>query len=658
MILRAYLRRMTHAVVAKNQFSGKRSGKGLGLVSCHQRAIAAACLLVLFPEAGSTAGDAIGKRNPRILMLHPYNENFPSSTLAAMGATKRLTEHYKRKFELYSDFLDLVRFPGAQYRRLVSSHLSQKYTQNKPDLIFALDAESLRFSLRQPHTFGPTVPIIFCCASPHTLQDLEVPSNVVGIVSEYDLRPTVELATRLQPHARHLFVIAGAGETDLRWVARARQQLIAYESHLEMTYLIGLERSALLDKVAAVPSSSIVLTLPIFKDSAGRPQIPREIIREVATVANAPVYGPFDTLIGEGIVGGYMDSYEAIGEAAADLAIQVLSGKDPRALPTVSSIPHRHIVDARQLARWSLSAANLPANTEVRFGKPSVWDQYRWHIIAICTALLLQGAALAWLFWERRRRRKTEVELQRRLMEVTHLNRSATAGALSASVAHELAQPLGAIQSSAEAAALYLHANPPNIKRIGQILENIQRDDQRAAAIIQHLRGLLKKKDAMELQEFDFNEVLRASLDVLRPEAVKRGVEINADQTTAPLPVRAEKVHVQQVVLNLVMNGMDALQNCPRGRQSILIRAESKDGSEVAVVVQDSGAGIPREALNEVFNTFYTTKSHGTGLGLSIARAIVETYGGRIWAENDPGGGAVFRFTLPLAKSSSKIVAV
>ena len=213
-------------------------------------------------------------------MLHPYNETFPSSTLAAMGATKRLTEHYGRKIEIYSDFLDLVRFPGAEYRRLVSSHLSQKYTQNRPDLIFALDAESLRFSLRQPYTFGPDVPIVFCCASPHTLQDLEVPSNVVGIVSEYDLRQTVELATRLQPDARHLFVVAGAGETDQRWVARARHQLIAYESHLEMTYLIGLERSALLDKVAAVPRSSIILTLPIFRDSGGRPYIPREIIRE------------------------------------------------------------------------------------------------------------------------------------------------------------------------------------------------------------------------------------------------------------------------------------------------------------------------------------------------------------------------------------------
>ena len=556
-------------------------------MSRHQHVIAVACFLIIFSKAAASASEP----HHRVLLLHPYNEKFPASTQAAVGATRRLMEHYGRRVEIYSDFLDLVRFPGEQHRRLASNHLSQKYTQNRPDLIFALDAESLRFLLRQPDTFGTEVPVVFCCASPRTLQDLRVPLNVVGIVSEYDLRQTVELATRLQPDARRLFVLAGAGETDKRWVDRARHQLAVYEPRLEMTYLIGLERTVLLDKVAAIPRSSIILALPIFRDSGGRPLIPREITREVAAVASAPVYGLFDTLIGQGVVGGYMDSYEAIGEAAANLAIQVLSGKHPSALPTLSSIPHRHVVDARQLARWSLSAAHLPPNTEVRFRNPSVWDQYRWHITAMCTALLLQAAGLTGLLWERRRRRRAEVQLRRRLMEVTHLNRSATAGALSASVAHELAQPLGAIQSSAEAAALYLYADPPNIERVGQILENIQRDDRRAAAIIQHLRGLLKKKDAMELQEFDLNEVLQTSLDVLRPEARKRGVEIKADQAPAPLPVRADKIHLQQVILNLVLNGMDALQNCGGGRQYISIRAVSKGASEVAVTVQDFGCG-------------------------------------------------------------------
>jgi signal transduction histidine kinase len=238
--------------------------------------------------------------------------------------------------------------------------------------------------------------------------------------------------------------------------------------------------------------------------------------------------------------------------------------------------------------------------------------------------------------------------LRQRLLEVIHLNRTATAGALSASVAHELNQPLAAIQSSAEAAELYLKAEPPNLARVEQILAHIRRDDQRASEIISHLRGMLKKRSDVELEEFDFNDVVRDVFHILDPEALKRGVTLSANHAEISLPVRADKIHLQQVIFNLALNGMDAMQDCaPGGKMSIQTALVGE--SVVEVSVADSGMGIPKDKLNEVFDTFYTTKQQGTGLGLSIARTIIETYGGRIWAENRPGGGAVFRFTLPLS---------
>src|SRR5215468_6647112 len=158
-----------------------------------------------------------------------------------------------------------------------------------------------------------------------------------------------------------------------------------------------------------------------------------------------------------------------------------------------------------------------------------------------------------------------EVKLHARELEVIHLNRTATAGALSASVAHELNQPLGAIQSYAEAAALYLQADPPDIERAEQILANIRRDDQRAADIISHLRGLLKKRDELELQECDLNKTVRDALQILRPEALKRGIALDAYEAKSPLPVRADPIHLQQVILNLAVNGMDAMQDCAPG---------------------------------------------------------------------------------------------
>jgi len=153
-----------------------------------------------------------------------------------------------------------------------------------------------------------------------------------------------------------------------------------------------------------------------------------------------------------------------------------------------------------------------------------------------------------------------------------------------------------------------------------------------------------------ELREFDLNDVVLDALRILEPEALKRGVTLNREQAETSLHVRADQVHLQQVFLNLVINGMDAVQNRTPGDGNISIQTALLGESAVEVSISDSGVGIPKDKLNQVFDAFYTTKQEGTGLGLSIARKIVETYGGRIWAENRPGGGAIFRFTLPLSK--------
>jgi signal transduction histidine kinase len=345
-----------------------------------------------------------------------------------------------------------------------------------------------------------------------------------------------------------------------------------------------------------------------------------------------------------------MDSFERIGSEVADLALDTLAGASPSSLIPRATDGSADQVDWRQLKRWKLSESSLPPDTQVHFREFSLWQQYRWQIIAIFAAVLAQAAAIAWLYLEQRRRRVAEQELRRRLSEVIHLNRAATASGLSASVSHELNQPLGAIQSSAEAALLYLKTDPPDLERVAQILGNIGQDTLRAAEIIRRFRALFQRTDALELQEFDLNDVVRDTLRILDSEALKRGVTLSVLHAEGALPVRADQIHLQQVVLNLVMNGMDAMQNCSPGNGKLSIKTAVVGESAIEVSVTDSGAGIPTDKLNEIFDAFYTTKRQGTGLGLSIARTIIETYGGNISAENGSGGGAVFRFTLPLRK--------
>ena len=246
--------------------------------------------------------------------------------------------------------------------------------------------------------------------------------------------------------------------------------------------------------------------------------------------------------------------------------------------------------------------------------------------------------------------RETQDELRHRVLEVVHLNRIATAGALSASIAHELTQPLTAIQSNTQAAKSLLAARSPDLEELKEILDDIRQDNQRAATIIQHLRLLLKRRSETEDQQFDLNDAIDGTLQIVGPEATERGIVLGANSVKRSLLVRADKILLEQVLLNLVMNGMDALTNMAPDAREVMILTELSGASEVLVSVTDSGTGIPDEKLQGVFDAFYTTKQQGTGLGLSIARTIVEVYGGKIWAENGAERGAVFRFTLPLTE--------
>jgi signal transduction histidine kinase len=301
-------------------------------------------------------------------------------------------------------------------------------------------------------------------------------------------------------------------------------------------------------------------------------------------------------------------------------------------------------------AAWFDALPGLAAETGS--GAPVPWDQYRGEILSVAAVVVLQTLLISVLLFERRRRSFAEAESRRRLLEVAHLNRAATVSAMSASITHEINQPLGAILSNAEAAEELIKSGRFDHAELAAILADIRRDDQRAAEIIRSMRGLLRRSEIVS-REFDLNDCVRDALGIIGPEARSRRVTLTADQDSAALPVRADPVHLQQVVLNLAINGMDAMQNGLPDARAMDIRTARTGNAEVTVTVTDTGTGIPKDRLEGIFEPFYTTKAQGTGLGLSIAHTIVKTYGGKIWAENRPGGGAVFRFTLPLAQSGN-----
>jgi signal transduction histidine kinase len=183
-----------------------------------------------------------------------------------------------------------------------------------------------------------------------------------------------------------------------------------------------------------------------------------------------------------------------------------------------------------------------------------------------------------------------------------------------------------------------------------QILADIRDDDQRASDIIAGMRGMLKKRSEIEWQELDVNEVVENARHIIQAEADRRRVEIDFRRFTRQLSVRVDRLHLQQVILNIMTNAMDAMLGAP-SRKLMLVTGVAEPG-QASVSIADTGTGIPSETLARIFETFYTTKDAGTGLGLSIARTIIESYGGRIWAENRPDGGAIVHFVLPMVEAT------
>jgi signal transduction histidine kinase len=221
-------------------------------------------------------------------------------------------------------------------------------------------------------------------------------------------------------------------------------------------------------------------------------------------------------------------------------------------------------------------------------------------------------------------------------------------GQLASALAHEINQPLGAILRNAEAAALFMQDPSPDLAEISAILEDIRKDDQRAGAVIDRLRALLRRQE-VAMTELDLNQVLGDVATLLRPDAAARHVAMQYDVAPDLPPVHGDRVQLQQVLLNLVLNAMDALRSEGGPNRTVAVTARQEGPGTLEISVADTGTGIPAGQIERVFDPFFTTKTTGIGMGLSISRSIVEAHGGRLWAENNAQCGATFRFTLPVA---------
>jgi PAS domain S-box-containing protein len=718
------------------------------------------------------AAEARAAERARILMLHAFNYSFPATSVIAEAARKRLVEHSK-SIDIDAEFLDLARNTDDAHALRMATYIRDKYGRHPPDLVITLGSNALPFVLKHRDML-PNVPVVFASISPQTYAALRPPPEMTGIITGFDLAKTLTLAERLQPEAHRLFVVAGSGETDLRWQPIARKMIEERGRKFQTTFLFGLPYSELVGELSKVPSDAIVILLTVFADREGKAFVPAQVAADLSALSPAPVYGPYDSFIGSGVVGGFVETFESIGVAAADMAVEIMDGADPATLAPRTNPAQHYRVDYRAMQHWSLKEKDLPPDTVVLFKKPTIWDEYRGTVLAAFSVLGLQTAFLGALLIQRRRRQRVEELLQdsdermtfaaaaaniglwqfdrdteelwvtehcRALFglasdapltreaflaavhpddleianlaiqrsskaerpavndvrvvlpsgetrwirmrarsyqegngeptqlggtfvditdqksaqaetalqraEIEHLMRVSVLGELSGSIAHEVNQPLTAILSNAQAALHLLTQNSPDLAEIRDALEDIVHEDNRAGEVIHRLRSLLKKGER-KMESVNINDVVRSTISLLNSELVGRDISVRLDLENSEPLTRGDSVQLQQVLLNLVMNAMDAMASTPMNQRSILISTRGTKTGMVDVLVKDRGHGIGPKENGHVFEPFYTTKDHGLGLGLPLCSTIIQAHQGKLNLVNDEGGGAIAVFSLPI----------
>ena len=601
--------------------------------------LAIALLLATFAE--SQAADPAPKR---IMMLHSFGLRFRPWTDYSEALRAELSRRASIEFQDYS-LLNARRNSDKSDAPFVE-YLRSLNIDQPPDLIIAIGAPAANFVQAHRKDLFPTTPMLYTLVERRRVDfdKLTKYDTVVAITNDDPV--FFENILHVLPQTTTIAIVVGASPSETWWRNEVAKSTARFADRVRFRWYNELSFEEMLKDAANLPQHSAIFWIGLNVDAAGVAHEGNSAFSRLYRVANAPIFFHDETFFGEGIVGGPMQVVARQSKQAAEVALRILDGENVADIKPTFVPLAAPMFDWRQLQRWGIAESSLPRGSTIYFRETTLWERYWWQIALITALILLQGGLIAALLGEHRRRQRAEVQSRQRMAELAHVNRFATAGELTASIAHEINQPLGSILTNAETAEAILNSPSPDIPELKDIVQDILQDDRRATEVIRRMRALLKKAP-FEQKQFDLNEVVHETIRFFSALAISQKFQLANVITSDPLPILGDRIQLQQVILNLVMNGIEAMRGTPSEDRIISIRT-SRVENFAQLSVSDCGSGIPDEELKEVFEPFFTSKAEGMGMGLSIARTIIEAHKGVISAKNRDHGGATFRIRVPL----------
>ena len=606
-------------------------------------AVLAAAMLL----ATQTQVHAADTEPKRILMLHSFGPRFKPWSDYAQTIRSEISQQWHKPVDLLDHSLMNARQDDENSEAAFVEYLLALYSSRPLDLIVAIGAPAANFVQRHRQRLFSATPMIFTAVEQRRVQYEKLTENDTVVAVAHDFSAAFDNILRVLPLTKTIAVVNGASSNEIFWLGEMRRELALLTGRIELRWYNEKSFEEILIDAAGLPPHSAIFWHLMNVDATGVAHEANDALNKLSRSANAPIFSYDSSFFGEAIVGGPMHSVRELSQITAAVAIRILNGEKAGGIKTPPTGFAAPIFDWRQLQRWGISDSNLPARSTTYFRESSVWERYTWQIAFISTVILIQAGLISLLLQEHRRRQLAEVQARQRMAELAHVNRFSTAGELTASIAHEINQPLGSILTNAETADEILKSSRPDIAELKEIVRDILLDDRRATEVIRRMRSLLKKAP-FELKNIDLNEVARETVEFLSSLAVGRKVELASVIAPDALPILGDRIQLQQVILNLVVNGIDAMRDMRSEDRIISIRTWRVENL-AELSVSDRGAGVPEDKLKEIFEPFFTSKAEGMGMGLSIARTIVDAHRGQISAENPRDGGAMFKIRIPLS---------
>ena len=607
-------------------------------MSC--RAPIALTFLLCLGAASSEAQPAIRQ----VLMLQSFDRGTVTVDQFTSNFRIELDRRATEPVNIVQVVVGPTGFVAAPEQAVVDYIRSTFVDRPKPDLIVTVAGPAAVFARRYRQQLFPDAPILFASVDQRFLDDAPLGDKEAAVAVDNQFSRTIETILQLRPETTQMFMVMGSGPLGRFWRRELESEFGRFHDRLTFVWSDALSLQEILRRGTSLPDHSAILFVSFGTDAAGATFPDERLFAELHETANAPLFAGQSVYLGQGIVGGSLLSIDDLSRDTADVAVRLLHGAAPKSINVPLRLPGQPAFDWRELQRWGIPESRLPPGSIVRYRAPSLWSAYRNTVLSATGVLAIQSFLIAGLLYQRRARRRAEIESRNNLAIAADASRRLTMSALTSSIAHELGQPLSSMIHNAQAARMMITADRATPDTMGEILTDIETEGVQASQIIDRHRTMLRGRQ-LDTTPIDLHEVIHESLALVAHEMRTRQIDTTVHLSSSRCIITGDEVLLQQVMVNLLMNAMDAMAATPPARRRITISTDVR-AADVGISVRDAGTGVPAQMNGALFTPFVTTKAQGLGIGLAITQTIVDAHRGTIDARNNPEGGATFTVTL------------